>query len=40
VKNLLPKWSVLVRIFYKNNSIFFSVYLFYLFYLFYLDVAV
>jgi hypothetical protein len=23
VKNLLPKWSVFVRIFYKNNSIFF-----------------
>jgi hypothetical protein len=23
VKNLLPKWSVLVRIFYNNNSIFF-----------------
>jgi hypothetical protein len=25
VKNLLPKWSVFVRIFYKNNSIFFCL---------------
>jgi hypothetical protein len=26
VKNLSPKWSVFVRIFYKNNSIFFFLY--------------
>ena len=25
VKNLLPKWSVFVSIFYKNNSIFFFI---------------
>ena len=38
LKNLLPKWSVFVRIFYKNDSIsFFSstaIYLCYLRYLF------
>jgi len=38
LKNLLPKWSVFVRVFYKNNSISFffvaDIYLFYLRYLF------